>query len=183
MGTGLLKSLLIAGAAALALQAEATAAQPTPGAGSAPSCEGFEQPPSAGLEPVLHVVCGRAGTMLGPVDAFEMVDLPALRSAVVVSTLHGSKRVWLVMQEGDRVLAVEEITGTVARSMGRGPHRRIDDLDLDLGRGAAGLLTASLKPGTQRPGGASAPTRADIDLAGLVARARQVRGADAVTAE
>jgi hypothetical protein len=179
MGSPALHGILLGMAVALTLPSSAFAQAPS-GSNSPNRCRGFEQTTVSGAESELHVVCGQAGTTLGPVDGFEIADLPALRSAVVVTTLHGSKRAWLLMQEDERLLAVEEITGTIARAMGRGPQRKIDDLDLDLGRGAAGLLTAALKPGAQRPEGSSAPSRADIDLAGLVARSRQVRGADAV---
>lgn len=182
MGSPVVHGILVPLAVALALPSSAFAQAPS-GSNSPTRCRGIEQTTVSGAEPELHVVCGQAGTMLGPVDGFEIADLPALRSAVVVTTLYGSKRAWLLMQEDERLLAVEEITGTIARAMGRGPQRKIDDLDLDLGRGAAGLLTAALKQGVQRPEGSSAPVTTEIDLAALVARSRQVRGADSVTGE
>ncbi|PZO66890.1 MAG: hypothetical protein DI636_10530 [Pelagerythrobacter marensis] len=157
-----------------------------PGAASAqseqarPRCTGFERALAEGGAPQLHVVCGGAGVLLGPVDQHTIADLPSLQSSVVVTRLNGTQRVWLLMPEDDRRIAVEEITNTIAREAGRGPRGNIDDLDVDLSQGGAGRLTAALRRSALQQGAAERRVSAagtEIDLTAMVTRSRAIRAA------
>ncbi len=121
---------------------------------------------------MLQIVCGNAGAVLGQVEDYELTQLPALNAAVVVTTIEGSRRVWLVMDNGEKSLALEEITGTIARAAGRGAGSDIDGLDLNLGKGANGQITAAIMSSRNQ---AEKNVQGSVDLAQLVERARDVR--------
>lgn len=138
---------------------------------ASPLCRAVESAPDSNDVRPLVVACGQGGVSLGPVDAYELIRLPALRAAVVVTSFDRSRRVWLITSEGGRELGLEEITGTIARAAGRGASLRLDGLELDFGDGATGQLTAGIMSVRAEGGGASSK----IDLTKLVARMRAVR--------
>lgn len=158
----------VGGAALLAASSSGATAQ----APAAPLCRAFEEAIEPGGPRVLQVVCAKAGTVLGRVDAYQMSPLPALKAAVVVASLDRSRRVWLVTSEGERSLGVEEITGTIARAAGRGASTRLDGLELGFGDGATGQLTAGIMSVRDRKRGGAA---GQVDLGQLVARMRAIR--------
>ncbi len=129
---------------------------------------------------MLQVVCGNAGTVLGQVDDYELVELPDEQAAVVTTSYEGSKRVWLVMQSGDNSLALEEITGTIARAAGVEASTNLDGVDLDFAKGA----TEPLNIGIASPGNLIGTVSSDgVDLSQLVDRARAVRASEPLSDE
>lgn len=142
---------------------------------ASPLCRAVEGPLDGSAVKSLTVACGQAGLSLGQVDAFELIQLPALRAAVVVTSFDRARRVWLVTIEGDRELGLEELTGTIARAAGRGTSMRLDGLEFDVGPGATGRLTASVMSVRNRTDGGGASS--EIDLAAMVSRMRSIRSA------
>lgn len=165
----------IAGAFALALFSSPVAAQSE----ASPLCRAFQSAPASDGPELLYVACGAAGAVLGAADSYQLIQLPALKAAVAVTELHGSRRAWLVMRDDERSLSVEEITGTIARIAGRGASFNIDGLDLDFGPASTGQLTATIMSSKK---GEAAQSAGAIDLAQLVARSRSLRAAGAAPA-
>ena len=136
--------------------------------GAARVCEASVAPLEEGGEAYLQVVCGTRGVILGQVDAHELIQVPSLRAAVAVTTLGGTKRAWLIMVNDDESVALEEITGTIARLGGRGARRDITGLDIEI----EGLNTGQLTALVRRQSGDAV----SLDIAAMVARSREVRG-------
>lgn len=134
-------------------------------------CAAYETSPVKGEDPQLYVACGKYAVTLGSVDSYELVQLPGLRSAMVVTTLEGSQRAFLVIEDGAEGVALEEITGTIARAAGRGAKSDISGIQLDLGSAATGLMSA-----VSSSTGATGVDSVTIDLPALVGRSRAVRG-------
>lgn len=143
-------------------------AQTSEGAGTA--CAPSEISPVEGEDPKLYIACGKYAVTLGSVDSYEFTQVPALRSAVVVTTLEGSRRVFLVIEHGEEGVALEEITGAIARKAGRGARSDIEDIQLNLGSAPTGLMAAAV-----RSPEANDAASVTIDLATLVERARAVK--------
>lgn len=151
------------GAAQTQAQSQAGAVQP---------CEAALSRIGESSQNYLFVSCGSGGAVLGIVDNYISTFLPALKATVIVTSAEGAKRAWLVFAGVDDTVVVEEITNTLAVSVGRGPNGSIDGLDLELANGAKGRLTARLKAGAGQSQGDAA---GDIDLAKMVGRARATR--------
>jgi len=135
------------------------------------ACRAFHEAVEADGAPLLRIQCESASVFLGEADAFDLETLPALRSVVGVTSFGGMRRAWLVMSDGERSLHAEEITGTIARSIGRRASARLDNLQL-------GYPSTAERPGSATmsvrvPGENGA--RAEIDLGQLVERSRAVR--------
>lgn len=144
-------------------------AQIPEGAGSA--CAPIEISPVEGEGPQLYIVCGKYAVTLGSVDSYEFTQVPALRSAVIVTTLEGSRRAFLVIEHGEEGVALEEITGAIARKAGRGARSDIDGIQLNLRSAPTGLMAAAV-----RSADANGADSVTIDLSALVERSRAVRG-------
>lgn len=175
--TGCLRFAGLAVLAGLSFHSESLLAQ----ADVASPCKTYLGSLDEGGAEVLQIVCGNAAAVLGQVDDYELVDLPALDAAIVVTTLNQSRRVWLAMPDGDKALILEELTGTMARAAGRGATANIEGIDLNLDQIAAGQLAASVV--SQQSGIASEAVQgsdavANVDFAKLVARARATHGED-----
>ncbi len=140
-------------------------------------CKAFTIPVVEGGPEMLHVVCGNAGTILGQVDNYDLTQLPDLQAAVVTTSVEGSRRIWLVMKNEDNSLALEEITGTIARAAGREAGADVEGLDLDFGKGATGQLTANVMSSGNSVEASS--TDGAVDFSQLVERARTIRASDA----
>jgi len=165
---------LIGLAGALVLPLATAKAQDAP----QPLCRGVQEPGRDDVARLLLIDCGGAAAMLGQADAVDIENLPDLASAVVVASLGGTRRAWLVMREGERSLTVEEITGTIARAAGRGASARLDRLQLGYPGGEDGQTRRNVMsvrlPGAQ-------PMQGEVDLARLVERSRAVRAAAPTT--
>ena len=131
-----------------------------------PVCTAAELPLEEGGEPYLRVSCGRMAVALGRVESYQLVQLPSLRSALVVTRSTGMRRAWLVMDNGDEGIALEEITGTITKLSGRGGQRDLSDLTLEYDDINRGQLTAAIR----RPNG----ELASLDLGAMVTRSREV---------
>lgn len=151
----------------LAVAAGVLAASGAQAQDAAPVCEAGVGPLEEGGEAYLRVACGGKGVILGQVDDYQLVQLPSLGSTVALTTLEGSRRAWLIMKDDKGDLALEEITGTIARLAGRGARRDIDGLELDFSQINTGQLTAAIRS----PNGGAA----GLDLAAMVERSRAVR--------
>ena len=162
---------VVVGAASLSLLPASADAQP---AGPSPLCRSFERTYGNDDRPMLHVSCGEAGAVLGAADDHRLYGLPALKAAVIVTVFNGERRVWLVMDGDDGTLAVEELSGTIARAAGRGASGRLDDLEFGFGSDAPGRQNAAVMSFRNRGEGGGA---GEIDIGQLIARAREVRGA------
>ena len=169
MGFLPLRRLSVATAAVIMLTAGGAQAQSQGGPGS--TCEAIEAPIEEGGEAFLQVTCGTSGVILGRVDDHELVQIPSLDAAVAVTELAGTRRAWLIMHDNGSGIALEEITGTIARLAGRGASRDIKGLVIDFGDLNTGLLTAAVRAQGQVP--------VTLDLASLIERSRALRGSAA----
>ena len=160
-----LSGLGLSASAGLALVPSGAQAQ---GGGAAKVCEATEIVAEEDVEPNLQIACGTAGLMLGRTDTHELIQLPSLDAAVVLTTRRNMRRAWLVMKDADGSLALEEITGTIARLGGRGARRDIDGLEIGFEDLNTGRLTAMVR--SQGRDGVT------LDIAGLVERSRASRG-------
>lgn len=166
MNSNLLRRISVAAAAGVLLSAGGAQAQSQ--APAAATCEATEAPIEEGGAAYLQVACGQAGVILGQVDSHELVLLPSLDAAVAVTELAGTRRAWLIMHEDGSSIALEEITGAIARLAGRGASRNMRGLVIDFGDLNTGLLTASVNAQGQVP--------VTLDLASLIERSRALRG-------
>ena len=131
---------------------------------AAPVCSAANVAAEEGGKPYLLVSCRGRAVALGRVDSYELVQLPALKSTVAVTQSEGMRRAWLIMDNGEDNLALEEITGTIARLAGRPGKRNLEGIEVDFADINRGQLTAAIR----RSGGESAA----LDLGAMVARSR-----------
>ena len=137
--------------------------------GSSNVCEAAEVVLAEGIETELQIACGTAAVMLGRTDSHELIQLPSLNAAVALTVRQGTRRAWLVMKDPDGSLALEEITGTLARIGGRGARRDIDGMDIIFEDLNTGRLTALVR--------SQGRNDVTLDLAGMVGRSRAAREA------
>ena len=135
------------------------------------SCQGSVAPLEKGGKSFLQIVCAEKVVILGQADSYELIELPSLDAAVTISTFQGSQRAWLIIKEIDG-LALEEITGTIARLGGRGAQRDLDGLTVEFGELNLGQVNASV-----RSQGRNAVA---LDFTGMVARSRSARASAAL---
>lgn len=160
-------SPLIAGGLLLSVPVHAQAT-----AGNSSVCFASEYRVSEVHSSQLFVACGPYGVTLGSVDDYEIIQLPALEAALVITTLDEARRVWLVTKNGESDPSLEEITGTIEFRAGRGVGSGIEGVDLDFGAAAAGLLTA-----TTKSQGAVNGKSVTVNLFQMVQRSRDLRNA------
>lgn len=134
-------------------------------------CSAFVTSPVESEPPKLSFACGAYGVTLGSFDRYELVQFPALDAAVVITSLEGAQRVFLLIKNPDESVALEELTSAITLEMGRGVQSSIVGARLDLGSAALGRMTAA-DPSAEAKG----LPPATIDIAAIISHSRAMRG-------
>jgi hypothetical protein len=134
-------------------------------------CSAFDTFPVENEPPKLSVACGTYGVTLGTFDRYELVQFPDFDAAVVITSLEGAQRVFLLIKNPDESVALEEVTSAITLEMGRGVQSSIVGARLDLGSATLGRMTAA-DPSAEAKG----LPPATIDIAAIISHSRAMRG-------
>lgn len=97
------------------------------------------------------VGCDGYGFSLGRADSYRSKTSRALQALAVVTQLGNEQRVWLISRRDGTSPLLEEITGSLARSAGRGEVFGLDGIEVDLTGFEKGSVVAVHPTGRGRP--------------------------------
>jgi hypothetical protein len=102
----------------------------------------------------VHADCRGRGVTLGPAETYETAVNPELQATLVDTRFRGQRQVWLISFQEDGQLLLEDVSGSIALSAGRGPMSDLRGLEIDT-RGFArdGSIKVDRDPGAA-PGAA-----------------------------
>jgi hypothetical protein len=152
-------AMLIAGGALWAMPATAQDSAATQDTASAAGAS-LRVPPvclfrtESAREPapgMLQANCGGRIFGLGLADSYTPVSNPGLKAEIVDVRWRAERHVWLLSQQDDGQFLLEDLSGSIALSAGRGPMSDLRGLDIDISGFATGALVA-VAPQAQAPG-------------------------------
>jgi len=82
------------------------------------------------LDGQLMAVCDGKAFVLGLADIYEVVENSSLEATIIDLARAGERRVLMISSPAGEPL-LEDISGTLAKSAGRGPMSRLDDVTID----------------------------------------------------
>jgi len=145
----LLSGLIFATPAASQDAGSPSVGQTLPASTPVPPCIVAKQALAADAQPVLLAGCRGHGFILGPATDFQVYRDDDLQATVVDIHNGEQRRVLLLTYPAADHPVLEDITGDIAMSVGRGPGSAIADLDIDFtGIGANGIVSAHSPQGS-----------------------------------
>jgi hypothetical protein len=162
-------SLLIAGCV-LGIGAYPAVAQSERSAADKPICTVFTNEKLGGQ---LTAACRDNALVLGPADAWEVVENQTLEATIIDLTWSGERRVFMIsFHDGEPLL--EDLGGTLARSAGRGARADLTGLEIDFSSFAEDSKVKVEAPAVE---GRAQSLTAEVDLGQAVAAESARQGA------
>jgi len=167
--------LAISGLALFAAPAEGQNADPAasgqllPPSAVLPPCVVVKQALTPNAEPVLLAGCRGHGLILGPATDYQVFRNDTLQATIVDVRNGAQRRVLLLTFLADDKPLLEDISGDISLSAGRGPGAALADLDIDFSDFASeGLVRAR----SAQLGGADAAAPVTIGIADHIVQER-----------
>lgn len=90
--------------------------------------------PAIGTAKPILASCHGQGVVLGYADSFSVAENPGFNAVLVDLRRNGARRVVMVVLPAEGPPSVEDLSGDISASAGKGPRSPIDDVDIDLAR-------------------------------------------------
>lgn len=148
--------------------AQSTVPRESPVQGSAQPLCIVQSNAKLGAPKVLVAFCGGHGTILGPADEFSVFPNETAQAVVVDIRNKGVRKILLVSDQGKGQPLLEDISGQISMSAGKGPMAPLEDMNIDLSSfGADGVIFVVSRARDGKAG--------RIDLGRQIAGARTAR--------